>query len=78
MGEGPHLNNVINFIIYIALCHKGRPYMFTRSRALYLTSKKLALRFIVHILVVGYCLPPPPPPPPISTKNQGRPGNEAT
>ena len=74
MGEGPHLNNVINFIIYTALCHKARPYMFTRSRALHLTSKKLALRFIVHILVVGHCLPHSPPPPLPPTHIHQKPG----
>ena len=57
MGEGPHLNNVINFIIYTALCHKARPYMFTRSRALHLTSKKLALRFTAPVLVIGHHSP---------------------
>ena len=42
--------------------------MSTRSRVLRLTSKKIALRYVALVLIVGHC-PPPPPPPPTSTHN---------
>ena len=73
-GEGPHSNNVLDFVIEHSIARQDPRIM----RILHQTGKKLTLRFTAQGFVFGHGPLRPLTERKPKNKKRGRPGNEAT